>query len=282
MRGVRCHSSHMKGSEALEEVSYMGSPFVRLSKWLILGLMILAVATPHLSLGGELGDTVSAEIASVLFGIRGYDNGEAPIDSGEEILRGEAKTSGEASAKSEEALSSEADSPEATNLVQSEPDPISTPLLGLPSRLNLSTRSAQLDPVSDPEETPDIPFDNFIQKAAGRYEVDPALVKAIIMAESSYNPRAVSRKGAIGLMQLMPRTARALGVEDSFDPELNIDAGVKYFRQLLDQFDGDVKLAIAAYNAGSRKVRKYNGIPPFKHTRYYVAKVMEYHQLYQQ
>jgi len=272
----------MKGSEALEEVSYIGSPFVRLTKWVILGLMILAVATPQFSVWGELGDTVSAEIASVLFGIRGYDNGEAAVDPGEEILRGEAKPSGEASAKSEEAVSSEADSPETTNLVQSEPDPISIALFGLPSRLNLSARPAQPDPVSDSEETPELPFDHIIQKAAGRYEVDPSLVKAIIMAESSYNPKAVSRKGAMGLMQLMPRTARALGVKDGFDPELNIDAGVRYFRQLLDQFDGDIKLAVAAYNAGSRKVRKYNGIPPFKHTRYYVAKVMEYHQLYQQ
>jgi len=126
------------------------------------------------------------------------------------------------------------------------------------------------------------PYDGIIRKAAERYEVDPALVKAIIMAESSYNPKAVSRKGARGLMQLMPRTARALGVKDSFNPEHNIDAGVRYFRKLLDQFDGDVKLAIAAYNAGSRKVRMYNGIPPFKYTRYYVAKVIEYHQRYQQ
>lgn len=126
------------------------------------------------------------------------------------------------------------------------------------------------------------PYDGIIRKAAERYEIDPALVKAIIMAESSYNPKAVSRKGAQGLMQLMPMTARALGVEDSFDPEDNIDAGVRYFKQLLEQFDGDLKLAIAAYNAGSRKVRMYKGVPPFKYTRYYVAKVIEYHQRYQQ
>lgn len=126
------------------------------------------------------------------------------------------------------------------------------------------------------------PYDPIIQRVAKRYQVDPALVKAIIMAESSYNPKAVSRKGARGLMQLMPRTARALGVENIFDPEDNIDAGVRYFKQLLEQFDGDMNLAIAAYNAGSRKVRMYNGIPPFKHTRYYVAKVIEYHRRYQQ
>jgi hypothetical protein len=125
-------------------------------------------------------------------------------------------------------------------------------------------------------------FDSIIHRAARRYQVDPYLVKAIIMAESSYNPRAISKKGAKGLMQLMPRTAKALGVEDSFNPENNIDAGVKYFKQLLNQFDGDVKLALAAYNAGSKKVRKYNGVPPFKATQYYVKKVFEYHERYRQ
>jgi hypothetical protein len=124
-------------------------------------------------------------------------------------------------------------------------------------------------------------FDSIIHEAASRYEVDPDLVKAIIMAESSYNPKAVSKKGAKGLMQLMPKTAKALGVKDSFNPEHNINAGVKYFRQLLNQFNGDVKLALAAYNAGSKKVKKYKGIPPFKTTRYYVKKVIEYHKFYQ-
>ena len=123
-------------------------------------------------------------------------------------------------------------------------------------------------------------FNRIIQGAANRYEVDPALIRAIIMAESSYNPKAVSEKGAKGLMQLMPKTADYLGVEDSFNPEHNINAGVRYFKQLLDQFNGDVKLALAAYNAGSRRVREYKGIPPFKTTQYYVKKVFEYHQRY--
>jgi soluble lytic murein transglycosylase-like protein len=115
---------------------------------------------------------------------------------------------------------------------------------------------------------------------AKSYEVDPALVRAIIMAESSYNPRAVSKKGAKGLMQLMPKTAEYLGVEDSFNPEHNIDAGVRYFKKLLGQFNGNVKLALAAYNAGSRRVREYKGIPPFKATQRYVKKVFEYHKHY--
>jgi hypothetical protein len=121
-----------------------------------------------------------------------------------------------------------------------------------------------------------------ILRAANRHQVDPALVKAMIMVESSYNPRAISRRGARGLMQLMPKTAEALGVGDSFDPEHNINAGVKYFRKLLNRFNGDVKLALAAYNAGSRKVRLYQGVPPFRATHSYIRKVLEYHQYYRE
>ncbi len=123
-------------------------------------------------------------------------------------------------------------------------------------------------------------FRPIILQAANRHQVDPAIIQAIIMAESSYNPKAVSRRGAKGLMQLMPRTARALGVKNSFNPEHNINGGVKYFKQLLNQFDGDLKLALAAYNAGSRKVRRYKGVPPFKATHRYIKKVFEYHRYY--
>ena len=101
------------------------------------------------------------------------------------------------------------------------------------------------------------------------------------MAESGYDPAAISKKGAMGLMQLMPATAVAMGVEDFFDPEHNVNAGVKYLKKLLDQFDGDLLLAVAAYNAGSMKVRKYQGIPPYKATRIYVKKVFEYYKHYQ-
>ena len=117
-------------------------------------------------------------------------------------------------------------------------------------------------------------------QTANRHQVDPALVKAIIMAESGYNARAISKRGAKGLMQLMPATARALGVEDAFNPKQNISGGVRYFKQLVTQFDGDVKLALAAYNAGSRNVRHYQGIPPFKATRYYIKKVFKYYEIY--
>jgi soluble lytic murein transglycosylase-like protein len=102
------------------------------------------------------------------------------------------------------------------------------------------------------------------------------------MAESSYNPKAISKKGARGLMQLMPKTAEILGVKDSFNPEQNINAGVKHFKGLMNRFKGDVKLALAAYNVGSRKVRKYQGVPPFKATQSYIKKVLEYYQYFKE
>ena len=100
------------------------------------------------------------------------------------------------------------------------------------------------------------------------------------MAESGYNPRAISKAGAKGLMQLMPNTAQALGVEDVFNPQQNISGGVRYFKQLMNRFNGDFKLALAAYNAGSKAVRQYKGVPPFKETQHYIKKVFEYYQLY--
>jgi len=120
------------------------------------------------------------------------------------------------------------------------------------------------------------PFHEHIMQAAQNYKIDPALIRAIIQAESSYNPQAVSKRGAQGLMQLMPGTAKSLGIEDSFNPALNIDGGVRYFRQLLDRFGGDEVLALAAYNAGSRYVRKYKGVPPFRATKIYIKKVFKY------
>ncbi len=137
-----------------------------------------------------------------------------------------------------------------------------------------------LDPLPEVQsEVP--PFHDFIMQASNTYKVEAALIRAIIMVESSNNPRAVSRRGAKGLMQLMPTTAKWLGVDDSFDPALNIDGGVRYFKTLLDRFEGNVQLALAAYNAGSRHVRNYNGVPPFKATRIYIKKVLKYRQEYQ-
>ena len=138
----------------------------------------------------------------------------------------------------------------------------------------------KISPVRNKKD--DLFFGSIIQQAADLHEVDSALVRAIIMAESGYNPKAISKKGAKGLMQLMPKTAESLGVVDSFNPEENIYAGVEYFKKLMTRFDGNVEFALAAYNAGSRKVRKYQGVPPFKATKYYIKKVLQYYQTYKE
>ena len=114
-----------------------------------------------------------------------------------------------------------------------------------------------------------------IQEISGRYGVDPALVHAVIGAESAFNPWAVSRKGAQGLMQLMPRTASALGVRDSFNPRDNIEGGVRHLRYLLDRYPGNVSFALAAYNAGEGAVDQYGGIPPYPETQQYVQKILQ-------
>ena len=119
-----------------------------------------------------------------------------------------------------------------------------------------------------------------ILEASERYKVDHAIIRAIIRAESSYNIMAISNKGAEGLMQLMPKTAKELGVTDSFNPTQNIHAGVRYFKQLLERFKGNVRLALAAYNAGSQNVMEYNGIPPFKATQSYIKKVLYFQRYY--
>jgi len=124
-------------------------------------------------------------------------------------------------------------------------------------------------------------YDQLISNCAAKYGVNPCLIKAVIHAESGYNPNAVSKKGASGLMQLMPGTARSLKVSNSFDPKDNVEGGVKYLRFLLDTFRGDVSLAVAAYNAGLNKVAKYGGIPPYNETRTYVNRVLSYMQSYQ-
>ena len=127
----------------------------------------------------------------------------------------------------------------------------------------------------------EIKYLEIIHRAADKHEVDPAIIKSIIMAESGYNHMAVSKSGARGLMQLMPTTAKALGVDDIFNPKQNINAGVKYFKQKLNQFNGDIRLALAAYNAGSGNVKKYKGVPPFRATKIYIKKVLKYHKQYQ-
>jgi soluble lytic murein transglycosylase-like protein len=115
--------------------------------------------------------------------------------------------------------------------------------------------------------------ERLIREAADRHRVDPALVRAVVQTESNWNPAALSNKGAMGLMQLIPTTAQRFGVNDAFSPQQNVDAGVRYLKSLLDRYDGNLDLALAAYNAGEGAVDRAHGIPAFRETRNYVQKV---------
>lgn len=117
-----------------------------------------------------------------------------------------------------------------------------------------------------------------IQLAAKKNGVDPKLAQAIARAESDYSPNVVSSAGAVGVMQLMPETAASLGVRDIQDPRQNIDGGVQYLKQMLTTFNGDVSMAVAAYNAGPQAVKNYNGVPPYSETQAYVQKVLSYYR----
>jgi len=119
-------------------------------------------------------------------------------------------------------------------------------------------------------------LDSFFEAAGQKYNLSPDLLKAVAKVESTFRPHITSKSGAMGIMQLMPGTARYLGVDDPFDPEQNIMGGTRYLRENLDRFDGDIKLALAAYNAGWPAVKKHGGIPPFRETQAYVPKVLGY------
>jgi len=116
-------------------------------------------------------------------------------------------------------------------------------------------------------------IDSAIEQAAARHNVDPNLVRAVVKVESNFNPNAVSRKGAMGLMQLMPSTARQLKVQNPFDPEQNVDAGVRHLKQLLESYGGDIKLTLAAYNAGAGAVARSSGVPRYAETQNYVRRI---------
>ncbi|MDK9705499.1 MAG: lytic transglycosylase domain-containing protein [Desulforhopalus sp.] len=123
-------------------------------------------------------------------------------------------------------------------------------------------------------------YDMDIHRIGRRYQVDPPLIKAIILAESDFDHRAVSRKGALGLMQLMPETARELRVGNPFNPRENIDGGTRYLRQLLDNFNGNLSLSLAAYNAGPGLVSRTGGVPDIPETQQYVTKVLKHYKEY--
>jgi soluble lytic murein transglycosylase-like protein len=123
-------------------------------------------------------------------------------------------------------------------------------------------------------------YDDLILTASGRYNIDAHLIRAVIKAESDFNSNARSHKGAMGLMQLMPDTARLHNVSDAYDPGANVEGGVRHLRMLLDRYQGDVELSLAAYNAGSAAVEKHGGIPPFVETRDYVRRVLRFYDSY--
>jgi soluble lytic murein transglycosylase len=123
-------------------------------------------------------------------------------------------------------------------------------------------------------------YDEYIQSASGRYNVDPDLIRAVIKAESDFKVSARSNKGAMGLMQLMPDTARLHNVGDAYNPSENVEGGARHLRMLLDRYQGDLELSLAAYNAGSAAVEKHRGIPPFPETREYVRRVLRFYDSY--
>jgi soluble lytic murein transglycosylase len=123
-------------------------------------------------------------------------------------------------------------------------------------------------------------YDDIIAKAARQYGVSFPLLKAIIKAESDFDPRAVSKKGAKGLMQIMPENFKLLGIKDPFDPSQNIHAGARYFKQMYDRFNGKLSLSLAAYNAGPTAVERYNTVPPYEETEAYVERVLKFYYNY--
>jgi Transglycosylase SLT domain len=151
-------------------------------------------------------------------------------------------------------------------------DPGLGPLAVLPRPLPIGPR-LPMPPLPPGAPTP---FDAMIRIIADRYDVEYALVKAVIKAESGFNHLAVSRKGAQGLMQLMPETAAEVSVQDAFTPQDNIEGGVRYLRRMLDRYDGNLAFAVAAYNAGPARVDEAGGVPDIAETREYLAKVLRY------
>ncbi len=139
---------------------------------------------------------------------------------------------------------------------------------------SLSNQTSRVETSTTETASTSRPFSEIIREASQTYGIDENIISAVIKQESSFNPQAESSCGALGLMQLMPATAQSLGVKNAFNAEENIMAGTRYLKQKLDEFNGSLPLALAAYNAGSGAVRKYGGIPPYKETQAYVNNII--------
>ncbi len=155
-----------------------------------------------------------------------------------------------------------------------------------PAKVHAETSRPAMDPSPSAKSSPagnlhqssegvPVSYVTIINSACNRFGVDPSLVHAIVKVESDFNPFAISHKGAMGLMQLMPQTASTMSVKNSFSPHENIEGGVKYLRYLLDRYEGNLSLVLAAYNSGETAVKKWGTIPPFKETQEYVKKIMQ-------
>lgn len=136
------------------------------------------------------------------------------------------------------------------------------------------TAPSSVSVTSNTQKSPSVPINEVVNTASATFHLDPDLVNSVIHAESGFNAHAISPKGARGLMQLMPGTANQLGVNDAFDPEANVAGGSRYLRELLERYNFDLVKALAAYNAGPERVEQYQGVPPFRETRAYVAKIV--------
>jgi len=145
----------------------------------------------------------------------------------------------------------------------------------VPSPAAAATPGPALQPAPTPAATGKVDIDQLVRDASSRHQIDPDFVSSVIKYESNFQPRAVSPKGAMGLMQLMPGTAAQLGVTDAFDPKANVEAGTEYLFQLLNLYQNDPIKALAAYNAGAHRVEQYHGVPPYRETRLYVSRIVK-------
>ena len=160
------------------------------------------------------------------------------------------------------------------------PAPIKTAKVRPPAPLSSSspreTDEASVSPLDDSVPTPPrAPYEELIIEAAAMYSLDPRLIRSVVQVESAFNTMAVSPVGAKGLMQLRPSMARELGVHDPFDPRQSIMGGARLLRRLIDMHEGDIRLALASYNAGPRNVARYGGVPPFQETKNYIKRIIE-------